>query len=118
MTDSTTTQSSSNPIAALFSHGFLAVLTGIIGLLASPLVLHLLPANIAAIVVAIAAAWKAYNDATHQQQTQAAVKTAAAAAVSAQQSVVDTAASLQANAAIVKAQASLRASPLQGGAAR
>lgn len=113
MSDSTAP--TTNPLSALFSHGFLAVAGMIIGILSSHLVLGFLPNNIAAIIVAVAAAWKAWNDAQHQQVTQQAVVTATAAVKSAQQTVETTAAKLETNDAIARAQAA-RTSPMQGGA--
>jgi hypothetical protein len=116
MSNSTSTQSS-NPIAAFFSHGFLSVALGIFGLISSPLVLHLLPSSIAAVIIGLAAGWKAYQDEKAKQTTTATVVQAATSAAASAQSASDTAARLETNAAIARAQAKgATASPLQGGA--
>jgi hypothetical protein len=116
MSNSTSTQSSS-PIAAFFSHGFLSVALAIFGLISSPIVLHMLPENVAAIIVAIAAAWHAWQSETAKRTTTATVVEAATSAAASAQSASDTAARLETNAAIARAQAQ-RVSPLQGGGAK
>lgn len=120
MSNSTTT--SSSPLSAFFSHGFLAVLVGILGLLSSPLVLHILPANIAAIVVAVAAGYKAWSDQQRHNETTATVNDAAQSARVAAQGAVtaanaaETTAASAASASLAQARARA-ASPMQGGAA-
>lgn len=67
----------SSGITALFSSGFMATLGVILSIIASPLVLHLLPASIATLIGSIAAAYKYWKDQQKQIEVHDTVTVAA-----------------------------------------
>lgn len=80
----------SSGISALFSSGFMATLGVILSIIASPLVLHLLPASIATIIGSIAAAYKYWKDQQKQIEVHDTVTIAANSAQTAAQAATQT----------------------------
>jgi hypothetical protein len=84
----------SSGISALFSGSFMAMVGVILSIIASPLVLHLLPASIATIIGSISAAYKYWKDQQKQIEVHDTVTVAAnnatTAAVAATQIIKNT----------------------------